>query len=111
MTKPVKQTERILHKKVRSWLVGQGLEVIKLTTMKRYGSAGWPDLLILDKAPRLPLFLELKAEDGQVTPLQADKIKKLRERGYPVFVARSVHEAQVYVEAWLEFRTGVEDVR
>ncbi len=109
MTKPVKQTERTLHKQVRNWLITQGLEVIKLTTMKRYGSAGWPDLMVLDQAPRLPLFLELKTQDGQVTPLQKQRHMQLRQRGYPVFVARSLDEAKVFVEAWLEFRTGVEE--
>jgi hypothetical protein len=109
MTKPIKQTERVLHKKVRSWLNGQGFEVVKLTTMRQYGSAGWPDLLILDKAPRLPLFLELKTEFGEVTPLQEQRIKQLRKRGYPTFVVRSLDEVKVYVEVWLEFRTGVEE--
>lgn len=107
MTKPVRQTERTLHKQVRTWLIKHGFEVIKLTTMKRYGSAGWPDLMVLDKAPRLPLFLELKTQDGRTTPLQDQRIKLLRNRGYPTFVVRSLDEVKVYVEAWLEFRTGV----
>lgn len=110
MTKPVKQTERTLHKNTRAWLIGQGYEVIKLTTMKRYGSAGWPDLLVLDKMPRPPLFLELKTEYGVVSPLQARRHKQLRDRGYPVFVVRSLHRAKIVTEAWREFKIEVKDV-
>jgi len=106
MTKPPVQSERNLQKAIRKWLVINGFEVIKLTTMRQYGSAGWPDLMVLDKAPRLPLFLEIKTEQGRTTPLQDQRIKSLRNRGFPTFVVRSVEEMRVVVEAWLEYPTG-----
>lgn len=105
MTKPPVQSERSIQKAIRTWLVGQGFEVLKLTTMKRYGSAGYPDLMVLDKAPRLPLFLEVKTEYGRTTPLQEQRIKSLRERGYPTFVVRSLPETKIVIEAWLEYPT------
>ena len=110
MTKPVKQTEHSIQKSIRLWLISQGYEVIKLTTMRQYGSAGWPDLMVLDKWPRPPLFLEIKTQDGKVTPLQAQRIKTLRDRGYPVFVARSLSSAKLIVEAWREFKLEIKDV-
>lgn len=103
----VVQSERSIQTAIRKWLVKEGFEVIKLTTMRQYGSAGWPDLLVFDKAPRLPLFLEIKTEFGKVTPLQNQRIEQLRNRGYPTFVVRSLHQAKIYVEAWQEFEVVV----
>ncbi len=104
MTKPPKQTERSIQKSIRLWLISQGYEVIKLTTMRQYGSAGWPDLMVLDKMPRPPLFLEIKTESGVVTPFQMQRIKTLRDRGYPTFVVRSLPTAKIVVGAWREFK-------
>jgi Holliday junction resolvase len=106
MSKPT-QSERSIQKSIRNWLVGQGYEVIKLTTLGRYGTAGWPDLMVLDEAPQLPLFLEVKTEFGDPTPIQEDKIKKLRGRGYPTFIVRSLVDAKLVIEAWQEFRMRV----
>jgi len=106
VTKP-KQSERSIQKAILAWLRSNDFLVMKLTTMGRYGTAGWPDLMVLDKAPRLPLFLEVKTEFGKLTPLQEQRIEALRKRGYPVFVVRSVPQTKLVVDAWLEFRTGV----
>ena len=94
----------MLSRTIRSWLICEGYEVIKLTTMRQYGTAGWPDLLVLDKAPRMPLFVEIKTATGKATPLQERRHEQLRERGYPVFIVRSLQETKIVIAAWMEYR-------
>ncbi len=102
MTKPTPQSERVIQKNIRKWLIMQGYEVIKLTTMKQYGSAGWPDLLVLSTASIPPLFLEVKTEFGQLTPLQMQRIKGLVERRFKVQVVRSLDDTKEAVAEWLK---------
>lgn len=104
--KAVNPSERSIQRSVTKWLCDQGLECIKLTTLGRYGSAGWPDLLVLDNATRLPLFLEVKTQHGELSPLQERRSAILRERGYPVFVVRSLDDAKRVVGAWLSRVSG-----
>jgi len=100
VTKP-KQSERVIQRSVRGWLISEGFEVIKLTTMRQYGTVGWPDLLVLDMAKFPPLFMEIKTETGKLTPLQKEKHRILRERGYTVCIIRSLPQAREVVESWI----------
>ena len=99
--KPVAR-ERDLQAAIRRWLTGQKLLVIKLSMLAKYGSAGWPDLMVLDHSPRTPLFLEVKAGLGTTTALQNQRMQLLRLRGFHVEVVRSVEGARDAVEAWLK---------
>lgn len=100
MTKPVKQLEKDLHRKICSYFKSQGYEIIKLTTLAYYGRKGWPDIIVLDKAPRHPLWIEIKSKTGRVTWLQQSKILELRERGYQAFVVRSMNQAKHAEKQW-----------
>jgi hypothetical protein len=53
----------------------------------RRGTAGLPDLLLL-KAPRPPLWVELKREGGRLRPGQLEVIALLRECGQDVRIWR-----------------------
>ena len=98
--KPIAR-ERDLQAAIRRWLTGQKLLVIKLSMLAKYGSAGWPDLMVLDHSPRTPLFLEVKAGLGSTTPLQNQRMQLLRLRGFHVEIVRSVEGAREAVEEWL----------
>lgn len=97
---PPAQSERSIQRAISRWLKSQGFLVIKLTTLGRYGTAGWPDLMVLDRSPRPPLFAEVKTEFGKLTPLQEQRIQELRDRGFSVRVWRSVDDARGAVARW-----------
>ena len=46
----------------------------------------------------------IKTATGKATPLQERRHEQLRERGYPVFIVRSLQETKIVVEAWMEYR-------
>ena len=98
--KPIAR-ERDLQAAIRRWLTGQKFLVLKLSMMRQYGSGGWPDLMVLDHAPRTPLFLEVKTGLGSTTPLQNQRMQLLRLRGFHVEIVRSVEGAREAVEEWL----------
>ncbi len=100
MSRKVVRSERSIQKGIRTWLFAEGFIVIKLTTAGRYGSSGWPDLLVLDNDGRTPLFLEVKTEFGQLTALQNDRMLHLIGKGYPCYVVRSLQDAKGRVESW-----------
>jgi len=79
--------ERHLHRQVRAGLVSRGYLVLKLSMAGRYGSAGWPDLLVLGTRGKV-WFLELKSPLGRLTVLQSRRIASLRELGFEVRVVR-----------------------
>jgi len=56
------------------------------TRNSRGSNAGWPDLVML-RAPEA-IFVELKREDGRVTPEQSEVLGKLRACGLEVHVWR-----------------------
>ena len=96
------RSERSIQKSITGWARQKGLVVVKLTTHGRYGTVGWPDLMILYKAPWLPLFMEVKTELGTLTALQYQKLRALRALGYPAVVVHSFDEAKAEVETWLK---------
>ncbi len=53
------------------------------------GNAGVPDRIVVFPG-RPPVFAELKAETGKLTPLQQAQIKRLRELGQDVAVIRGI---------------------
>lgn len=80
--------EGSLHRSLRKWVTEEypdTVEIIKLSTMGRYGTAGWPDWLLLIK-PGYAAFIELKSDTGECTELQIKRQKQLRALGFDVTV-------------------------
>lgn len=65
---------------------------------------GWPDLMIVNRRvlPPCVMFLEVKADAGMVSPVQALRHLDLREMGFRVDTVRSTKEAEEAVIAWRE---------
>jgi len=80
-----------------------GAEAIKQTMFMFYGVAGWPDHVFLAPKDKMrpPLFIEFKTPEGKLSQLQRDKIKWLRENGYPVYCCRSIETGKLYIDHWL----------
>ena len=70
-----------------------GLICIKLSTLGRFGTSGWPDFVMFgDVAHRaaLTIFMEFKAEGKKQTPLQKAKADELIKLGFDVYVIDDV---------------------
>jgi hypothetical protein len=81
---------------------GGSRNLLEAVNLKRQGvRGGVPDLVIVPKVGPV-CFIELKSEDGRVSPLQNDWILKLIEYGCPVRVCRSLDEVQQFL-----YETGV----
>ena len=85
--------ERDLQRKIREHFIGQGCIVLKLTTLGRYGSGGWPDLLVLQPGGHA-LFIEVKQPKGALTALQKRRLDQLKAFGFKVFVMRSMEDLE-----------------
>lgn len=70
----------------------RGFLAIKLSTLGIYGTAGWPDYLVLGPNAWVA-FVELKTPTGKVTERQRARLVTLRRFGFRADVARSVDEA------------------
>lgn len=60
---------------------------------------GFPDLILLGSGGRCG-YLEVKAEDGRLSPAQTDCHAMLRRLGHLIEVVRSQDEALAAVRAW-----------
>lgn len=85
-----------------------GREVKKLGgRSEKWGVNGEPDRMLL-----LPggwtVFVETKREDGRLSRLQQEKIRRLRKLGYEVYVPYSKDEVREVVE---ELKRGLEERR
>ena len=71
--------------------------------LKRMGVlAGVPDLhLSVSRGAYSSLYIELKAEDGKLSPEQAEVIQRLRDENNDVKVCRSTREAIEVIEEYL----------
>ena len=79
----------------------QNCMVTKISTMKGYGQAHWPDLLV---APACPpgFFIEVKKLREELSSAQKITTEQLRTRGYIVLVARSLDEIkEMCTDEWL----------
>lgn len=80
-------TEQQIQKKITKNLESKGWMVVKLikTTMN-----GIPDLLCLKGGTAI--FVEVKKEDGILSPLQKERIKQIEEQGFTVKVWKGYNE-------------------
>jgi len=61
--------------------------------------SGFPDLICLPYANVGAFFIEVKSARGRVSTQQQQVHAMLRERGYPVCVARSVDDVRAFLQA------------
>lgn len=78
--------EKDLEKKLVGWVEAHGGVAYKFVSP---GNAGVPDRIVIFPN-RQPIFVELKSEDGQVTPLQSRQICRLRSLGQKAMIVRGV---------------------
>lgn len=76
--------EKDLEKKLVGWVEAHGGVAYKFVSP---GNAGVPDRIVIFPH-RKPIFVELKSEDGQLTPLQLRQIRRLRSLGQKAMVVQ-----------------------
>ena len=92
--------EKALQKSVVAYARALGCVAIKLTTIGRFGTSGWPDYLFIGPCARI-LFHEYKARGKRPTPLQENRHQELRALGCIVEVIDDAHEGKASVARWL----------
>ncbi len=90
-------TEKALTNKIKKHLESQGWLVIKIHggAMQR---AGLPDLLCLRDGRAV--WLEVKTEEGVVSPLQKHWVGKLIGAGFTAEIVRSVEDVKRAIEKY-----------
>jgi len=85
--KPMPLKESIIQKKVSSYFKQRGWLVVKIiqTTLN-----GWPDLQLHKDGQTV--FIETKAENGIVSPLQFYRHEQLIKQGFEVYVIHSLND-------------------
>jgi hypothetical protein len=91
-------TEKRVDAQFVALLKARGLTSIKLTTLGRYGSVGWPDRLVLLPGGRA-VFAELKAPGAKPTALQLRRLNELCDFGFPAWWFDSADDAIAFVDA------------
>lgn len=89
-------TEKQVQESGNRWLQQQGAVCIKQSTMRRYGTRGWPDYLVLG-IQGVVFWIEYKRPGGRLIALQERRIEELRRLGQHVYVCQSKEEVQ---KAW-----------
>lgn len=89
MTPEGKVTAAIVRRLKAMRAAGMAIEWLKLhgSPMQR---AGWPDLLVIYAGRTL--YVEIKGPSGRLSPLQVERLKRLKEAGATVAVVRSEAE-------------------
>jgi Holliday junction resolvase len=92
--------ERDVDRQFTKLLKKDGLTSIKLSTLGRYGTSGWPDRLVL--APGgIAVFVELKAPGKEPTDLQLDRIQQLNDLGFNAGWCDNAEEAIARVRGFI----------
>lgn len=76
MPRAATRSEASIQKSVVDYAKRRGCIAIKQSTAGRFGTAGWPDYLIISPYGNV-LFMEFKKEGGRPTPLQARRMEEL----------------------------------
>lgn len=77
-----REVEKILADEVKK-LGGKAYKLVSP------GNSGMPDRLVIFPG-RAPVFVELKTDTGRLTAIQKVQIKRLRDLGQTVFVAKGI---------------------
>ena len=93
-----------IEKQIRDWCESQGFVCVK--NVPGHGiPKGWPDLSIY--APLgFHVLVEVKAEDGALSPIQRHFIRLLSNLGHRVMVARSVLDVEREFQSWQKQKTS-----
>lgn len=86
-----KRLEASISRSGVQWLRRQGYLCVKISTVGAYGSAGWPDLLVIGDRG-LVFFIEFKAPNRRQTDLQRRKALEIMAMGVGVYVCRSLED-------------------
>lgn len=95
--------EKKLDEKFVAYVTRLGGTTIKLSTLGRYGSGGWPDRMCLFPG-RVVVFVELKAPGKEPTALQHQRLEFLQDIGFDAGWFDDLHEACVFVNRILAVR-------
>ena len=94
--KKSKQTESSIMKGIMQALSFKGWQIFRMPPAI-YAKAGIPDLIAIKQG--MHVWIEVKREDGKLSPAQERYIQLLSEAGAEVIVARSVDYAVSKCEA------------
>lgn len=99
--------EADLSKRFTAGLRGLPVIAIKLAMVGHYGTAGWPDWLVIGRGITEPRywFIELKTEKGKLTPLQTRRQEQLKYVGCDVCTLYG----QSQVDIWLKLLRQIYD--
>lgn len=96
--RPVRSEASIQRSVVTRFRARGGL-AIKLSTLGRFGTSGWPDYMFILSGRTA--FVEFKRPGGKVTPRQQVQIDELRAHGLPVEVFDEVGTANLWLDGVL----------
>lgn len=85
--------EREIEKWIRLRIENMGGKFMKLVSP---GNNGMPDRIAVMPGG-LAYFVELKTDDGRLSPIQAWQIEQLKKQDARVFVVRGMAEARAFV--------------
>lgn len=88
-------SENDVERRVVDWALDEGFLPFKLNLQ---ANTGWPDRLWLFAYPFVA-FIEFKRPGEEPRPLQEERIKELKDRGYPTGVFSDAEEAIAWLEA------------
>jgi hypothetical protein len=97
-----KPKEKNIQDPVVAYARSLGCVAIKLSTLGRFGTSGWPDFELLHSGRTL--FIEFKAPGGVCTPLQLERHAQLRAVGHTVTVVSDVATGKLVVEHFIQPR-------
>ena len=99
-------SERTIQNHVRKLAVARGAVCIKQGMPGPFGTAGWPDMLVIGPAATLGwhpsyFWIEFKAPGKKPTPLQLEKLAILQKLGCMVYVVSDLVEGERLIKARL----------
>ena len=97
MPRAATRSEASIQKAVVAYAKQRGCIAIKQSTAGRFGTAGWPDYLIISLEGRV-MFMEIKKEGGRPTPLQARRMEELAANGVEAYTVDNVEVGKSMID-------------
>ena len=92
----------VIHHSPNEGVRGGAVGILDGAKRKAMGMcAGFPDIEVLPDRSFGPMYFEIKAADGRVSPAQRDVLDRLVNLGYHVAVVRSVDDAKRAVAGFI----------
>jgi hypothetical protein len=83
--------EGFIVKQIREWLKGEGYITFNLITVS---PSGYPDMIVINPVNGEHTYLEVKTENGRLSPTQVYRIEKLRLANVKVYVVNSLNRVK-----------------